>query len=82
MIGRGFSAAMRSTTTSSKASYVAMCQGCGSKFCGILKYLDGGKTQERSGFNIVDYVDKLLDRRTSVVLTREIWVRNKVQPHL
>ena len=81
-MGRGFSTAMRSTTTWSKASYVAIYQNCTSKLCGILKYLDGGKTQECSGFNMVDYVDELLDRRTGVILTREIWVRNKVQRHL
>ena len=38
----------------------------------VLTYLDGGETQQRGGFHIVDNIDELLNRWTTVVLAREI----------
>ena len=72
MIGRGFSSAMRLITVSSNASCMKVRQASISELGYTPTYLDGGETQQGSGFHVVDNIDELLDRWTSVVLAREV----------
>lgn len=79
IIGLGFSSAMRLTTTSSNASCEGGYQNDSSGYHNPCAHLDCGETQQRSGFYMVDHVNELFDRWTSIVFAGEIWVKNRTQ---